>query len=818
MEHPLVGEGARYAEVAVDAPVGPSRTFSYSIPSPMAVALGQLVWIPFGRRVAQGMVASFASAPQVEATRDILQTVEPPSLLEPDSLSLAKWISRYYRCSLFAAISLFLPPGFAVQVRSVIVPGNLDENSLDVAPPQIHKALSVLAAKQGLPEGEFLKLLGSPGERALGKLLDPGLVRRRVELPRAKIKPRYDSFLLPVLRQDGGSNRSETLCGLSAKQYALLQAVESFGQPYPRTRANKEFGRSVAEALLSKGLLGMEWVRSKSSAAPLPPTPGGAPQPVLNAEQSDALASICKALVNRRQKPQSFLLHGVTGSGKTEVYLRAIQEVVASGRQAILLVPEIALTPQTLQRVNQRFPGRVAVLHSRLTPRQQFDQWWAIREGAFDVVVGPRSALFAPLKRLGLVVIDEEHEWTYKQEEAHPFYHARTVAEELCRLADATLVLGSATPDVETYFHAQQGRHRLLELPHRIGASGHIDGGLAKVEVCDMREELRLGNRGIFSCKLSAALKECVSTGQQAILFLNRRGSAPMVQCRDCGYVATCPRCSISLTYHSLSGNLLCHRCNRKSTTPRQCRQCRGGHIRHLGIGTQRVVDEVRALLPGVRVDRWDADATRSGYKPEEVMRRLNSGETQILVGTQLVAKGLDLPKVTVVGAVVADVGLYLPDFRAGERAFNLLCQVAGRAGRGTVPGRVFVQTYSPEHYAILAAASQDYGEMYRHEVQTRRQLGNPPYNQLMHLVYQDVNASLSQRRATATVRQLRQRAYAQGATDVEVMGPAPGIPSRIRGRYRWHVLVRGQGLHRFLEGVNLPPECIVDVDPVHVL
>ena len=230
------------------------------------------------------------------------------------------------------------------------------------------------------------------------------------------------------------------------------------------------------------------------------------------------------------------------------------------------------------------------------------------------------------------------------------------------------------------------------------------------------------------------------------------------------------------------------------------------------------MVDEVLALLPGVRVDRWDADATRSGHKPEDVMQRLTSGGTQVLVGTQLVAKGLDLPKVTVVGAVLADVGLYLPDFRAGERAFNLLCQVAGRAGRGTVPGRVFVQTYSPEHYAILAAASQDYGEMYRHEVQTRRQLGNPPYNQLMHLVYQDVNASLSQRRATATVRQLRQRAYAQGATDVEVMGPAPGIPSRIRGRYRWHVLVRGQGLHRFLEGVNLPPECTVDVDPVHVL
>ena len=809
----------RYAEVAVDAPVGHSRTFSYSIPSQFTVVPGQLVWVPFGRRVAQGVVVELAAAPQVEITKDLLQPIEPAPLISQIHLKLAKWLSRYYLCSLFTAIAPLLPQGFENQVKSQVISNSHDSADLSSLRPQTLDALKTLVGLSGYREAEFVKLLGRNGDRELGRLVQKGLVRRRVELPRPRIAPRYQSYLLPMGLQAEGDSRGQDLPPLSPRQQELLSVVREQAQSYPTSLANKEFGNGTAEALIKKGLLGREWVRMEpNSLASSSPSKAVLPL-TLTPEQADALARITDALDNPEQTPRVFLLHGVTASGKTEVYLRAIQHLVARGEQAIFLVPEIALTPQTQQRVNSWFPGRVAVLHSGLTPRQQFDQWWKIRDGLCDVVVGPRSSLFAPLPRLGLIVIDEEHEWTYKQEEAQPLYHARTVALELSRLTGAPVVLGSATPDVESYHHARQGRYRLLELPRRVGDPSTGKGReLADVEICDMRQELREGNRSIFSRKLSQALKECVGHGHQAILFLNRRGSSPIIQCRDCGHVATCPRCSVSLTYHATEERLLCHRCNRRARMPGHCSQCGGRRIRSLGIGTQRVVEEATALLPGVRIERWDADATRSGLRAEDAMRRLQEGETQVLVGTQLVAKGLDVPNVTLVGVILADVGLYLPDFRSGERAFGLLCQVAGRAGRGASPGKVLVQTYTPDHYAIAAAAAQDYSAMFQCEVQSRHQLGNPPFNQLVHLVYQDVNAMVCQRQAVATARELRQRVYAQGLTDVEVVGPAPGIPSRLRGRYRWHLILRGRNLQRFLEGCNVPKGSSMDVDPVHVL
>jgi primosomal protein N' (replication factor Y) len=562
----------------------------------------------------------------------------------------------------------------------------------------------------------------------------------------------------------------------------------------------------------------------------------------LTAAQTGALAPIVTALENLAQQPRAFLIHGVTGSGKTEVYLRAIARAVASGRKALFLVPEIALTPQTVQRANDRFPGRVAVTHSGLTDRQRFDQWWQIRDGDYDVVIGPRSALFSPLPNLGLIVIDEEHEWTYKQADAHPFYHARTTALELARTTGAVVVMGSATPDVETYYLAKQGHYRLLELPHRIpfrsrpdlgpadlagdsgvaatnGESEDTAGTLANVELADMRRELREGNRGIFSRALSQGLAECVESGRQAILFLNQRGSAPIVQCRDCGYVVTCSGCSTTLTYHSSESRLRCHRCNRRSRLPGVCRRCQSRHIRQLGIGTQRVLDEVKTMFPGVSAERWDSDADRSGLNADETMRRLTSGDIQVLVGTQVVAKGLDLPNVTLVGVVLADVGIYRPDFRAGERAFGLLCQVAGRAGRGANAGHVIIQTYNPDHYAVAAAASQDYHALFQAELITRHRQGNPPFNRLARLLYQDANPTTCQRLAINAARLMRERINSQGLTDVGIIGPAPGIPPRVRGRYRWNLLLRGRNLHRFLEGIDLPGRDVtIDVDPVELL
>ena len=808
----------RYAEVAVDVPVGHSRTFSYSIPPKFTVVPGQLVWVPFGRRIAQGVVVELAGSPQVEITKDLLQPIEPAPLVSPVHLNLARWLSRYYLCSLFAAIAPLLPPGFERQVKSQVFSVSPDNADLSSLRPQSLEALTALGGSSGFREEDFVKLLGRNGDRELGRLAQKGLIRRQVELPKPRISLRYQSYLLPVGLQDSGSGGDDG-DRLSPRQRELLGAVREQATRYPASLANKEFGSGAADALIKKGLLGREWVRMEPARPSSSPRSEAVPALTLTAEQADALARITDVLDDPEHTPRVFLLHGVTGSGKTEVYLRAIQHLAARGQQAIFLVPEIALTPQTQQRVNARFPERVAVLHSGLTPRQQFDQWWKIRDGRCDVVVGPRSSLFAPVPRLGLIIIDEEHEWTYKQEEAQPLYHARTVALELSRLTGAPVVLGSATPDVESYYHARRGRYRLLELPRRIGEpNGGKGRGLADVQICDMRKELREGNRSIFSRGLSQALQDCISHGHQAILFLNRRGSAPIVQCRDCGYMATCPRCSVALTYHATDGRLLCHRCNRRVRMPGRCNQCGGSRIRSLGVGTQKVVEEAMALLPGVRIERWDADATRSGLSAEDATGRLQSGETQVLVGTQLVAKGLDVPNVALVGVILADVGLYLPDFRSGERAFGLLCQVAGRAGRGASPGKVVVQTYTPDHYAITAAAAQDYSAMFQREVQFRHQMGNPPFNQLVHLIYQDVNATMCQRQAVATARHLRQRVHSLGLTDVELIGPAPGVPSRLRGRYRWHLILRGRNLHEFLNGSTIPKGATLDVDPVHVL
>ena len=807
-----------YAEVAVDAPVAPSRTFSYHIPARFAVESGQLVWVPFGRRVAQGIVSKLSLSPQVEVTKDILQPVEPAPLLDWRALRIGEWMSRYYLCSLFDALALFLPPEFKGQVRAVVRPGLVRQSESSLGDSETEDVLAELAQRGQMPEAEFTKLFKRGGARQVDRWVERGVIQRQVTLPRPG-RFRYECFLIPAGGLTSAGLMGEMDSGLPRRQERLVQAVAESQQPYPRTLANKEFGSGVAEALVEKGLLAQEWTRTERDLTPADGPNGGRPDFTLSAAQANAAERIAQGFTDTGRGTKTFLLHGVTGSGKTEVYLRAIEEAIQRGKQAIFLVPEISLTPQTVERVNQRFPGRVAVLHSGQKPREKFDQWWAIRDGKYDVVVGPRSALFAPLPNVGLIVIDEEHEWTYKQQDLQPRYHARTTALEMARLDKAVVVLGSATPDVETYYQASRGRHVLLHLPQRIGSGreGAIPAPLADAEICDMREELKQGNRSIFSRRLARGLAETVNRGQQAILFLNRRGSAPIVQCRDCGYVATCSRCSVSLTYHATDGRLSCHRCNRRAGMPKECRECRGSRIRQLGIGTQRVVDEVSQLLPGVRVERWDADVTRSGLTPEEPMGRLARGETQVLVGTQMVAKGLDVPSVTLVGVVLADVGMHLPDFRSGERTFGLLCQVAGRAGRGREPGWVVIQTYNPEHYAVQAAAAQDYLALYQQEIGARREQSNPPFNRLMHLVYQQTNRTACQRHAATLAREFRERRGRGGLSDVEVIGPAPGIPERVRGQYRWHILLRGRNLHRFLEGVTLDNGWSVDVDPVQV-
>ncbi len=812
----------RYVEVAVDAPVGCGRTLSYSLPPRMDLEPGQLVWAPLGTRPVQGVVFELTDQPQVDATKDVLASIEPSPLVTSHDLDLARWISRYYMSSLFQAVALFLPPGSGSKVRSYLREGPQPAKTPSGLAPKDRLALAHLTHPKEVEEKGLAKLLGKDGEAEVRRLLRTGLVQRRWELPRPKILQKYRCCLLPVGPDRGIDDGAALDNKRASKQAALYNDLIRSAQPYPISVANKAFGPPAVQGLFKKGLLALEWekVERRPLLADLPSNETDLGE-VLTAEQTRALAEIASALEARPGAPRRFLLHGVTGSGKTEVYIRSLEHCVRNGKKGIYLVPEIALTPQTVHHLNARFPDRVAVLHSRLSAGQLFDQWWRIRDGDYDVVVGPRSALFAPVSGLGLIVIDEEHEWTYKQHDSEPRYHARDVALKLADLSGAVVIMGSATPDVETYHRAQQGEYKLLELPRRIGASptlGVKGAPLASVEVCDMRQELKEGNRSIFSRSLSVSLARCIEAGEQAVLFLNRRGAATVVQCRDCGLALECSRCSVPLTYHSAGPYLLCHHCNRRSSLPRGCPQCRSPRIRYLGLGTQRVAEELNGLLPQARALRWDGDAARADGDHGGTLKRFLEGEAQVLIGTQMVAKGLHVPNVSLVGVVLADIGLNLPDFRAGERTFQLLCQVAGRAGRGTSPGKVIIQTYNPANYAVEAASEQNYGLLFSREMGFRRQQSNPPFSRLVHLVYVHTNAGACQREAERLGRALRRRAYAQGLTDVELVGPAPAFPQRVRGGYRWHVILRGRNLHSFLENVTLPQGWSVDVDPVSVM
>ena len=556
-----------------------------------------------------------------------------------------------------------------------------------------------------------------------------------------------------------------------------------------------------------------------------------------------------QSLVTRYPLPVT-LLHGVTGSGKTEIYLRALEAVLEQGKQAIVLVPEISLTPQTIRRFAARFPGRLAIIHSRLSLGERYDTWRRIRAGEVDVVIGPRSALFAPLSRLGLIIMDEEHEGSYKQEMT-PRYHAREVAVKLAELTGAVVILGSATPDVVSYYRAQRGEYQLLRLPKRImghrrrieeqraryrvsgiryqalgeGYEETLYTDLPPVRIVDMREELKAGNREIFSRALQVAMRETLDLSQQVILFLNRRGAATFVMCRDCGHVLRCRRCEVPLTYHlyprgtrASEPQLVCHHCNRHEPVPQFCPHCGSKRIKFFGIGTQKVEAIVQRLFPQARTLRWDRDTTGGKWSHEAFLQSFIEHQADVLIGTQMIAKGLDLPLVTLVGVVAADTALHLPDFWASERTFQLLTQVAGRAGRSILGGQVIVQTYTPEHYAIQTSSRHDYNGFYERELAFRRDHGYPPFARLAKLVYVHSNQKRCQEETERLHRILDSRIARLGLAGVDLIGPAPCFFGRLRGKYRWQIVVRASDPQALLHDVVFPGGWRVDIDPVSTL
>jgi len=809
-----------YAEVAVNSP-GSRSTFCYAIPPGLNISAGQAVWVPFGTRVIQGIVLRLSDEPSVEETKEIAGIVTDFHLLSPIQIKLAQWISEHYFAPPFDALALMLPPGFE---RRAITCFQLTDSQLDLSSLTLEQrqALHIMREKKKMSLPEMEEAIGKRKARQItDQLLDRQLITKTLELEKAKIKPKMLPYIKLIAdREEIEAARARLDKSRAYKQAELLDFLTGQTQPISISELKKRLNCSPAtiKALEIRHLVSVE--RRRVRRDPLSHLSfTTSPPPVLTSSQQTAWESIQDVIVGKSRQsgsPPVFLLFGVTGSGKTEIYLRALAQVIAAGKRGICLIPEIALTQQTVERFANRFPGRVAVLHSGLSLGEQFDEWQLIMEENCDVVIGPRSALFAPLPGLGLIIIDEEHEWTYKQEDKSPRYHARDVAIKLAQLSDAVVILGSATPDIGSFHKAQQGEYYLIELKERITPRGYSP--LPEVKIVDLREELKAGNTSLFSRSLLAAMKETLAQGEQIVLFLNRRGTATFVRCRNCGFVFRCPRCSIALTYHSVEKKLICHRCRYSIPVPQSCPRCSRRNLRFLGIGTQRIEEEIRHFFPEARLLRWDRDVITKRYAHEELLKNFRDHKADVLIGTQMIAKGLDLPQVTLAGVISADTGLNFPDFRSSERTFQLLCQVAGRAGRGVKAGKVIIQTYSPDNYTIEAAAKHDYLGFYYREIDYRRRYNYPPFSQLVRLVYSHTNEELCRREAERVYRLILDKRAREGMIGFNIIGPVPAFAFRARGRYRWQLFLRGPDSTRMLSRFTLPRGWTIDVDPVGIV
>ena len=857
-----------FAEVVVNV-ASLTGTFHYAIPEGLQARLraGHLVTVPFSGRRAQGVVVGLSDTSPVRETKDLEGLVDPEPVLTPAQLDLAYWIAHTYLASLIDCLTLMLPPGLSKKADSLFT---LIEPNAESANPGQQSVLRLLKGRGPLRGRQLERALPKTNWRpAVEALVRKGLVTRQSMLEPPTVHPKHirtarlSATLTQVEQAKPSLSRSPAK---AARLAAVLDFLANEFEPvevswvYAESGANLQDLKDLAElGLIELGeaeavrdsLAGQEFV-------PIEP-------PTLTADQQriwDVIRQRMERMGPHPDPPPSrekmrdgggnslpmsgmgvFLLHGVTGSGKTEIYLRALDETLKQGRRAIVLVPEIALTPQTVRRFATRFPGRVAVWHSQLSDGERYDTWRRARAGKVEVVIGPRSALFAPLPNLGLIVLDEEHDEAYKQDP--PFivpYHARETAIEYARRLGAACLLGSATPDVVTYYRARNRDYHLLELPRRIMghtqalreqaeryhvephyhplADGPADAqmiDLPPVELVDLRQELRAGNTSIFSRRLQAALEEVLKRHEQAILFLNRRGTATYVFCRDCGEALKCANCEMPMTYHGPEKQLQCHHCNTHRAQPTQCPNCRSKRIKYFGAGTEKVEEAVKANFPQANTLRWDADTARLRGAHDLILSQFSSHQADLLIGTQMIAKGLDLPLVTLVAVISADVGLGLPDYRAAERTFQILTQVAGRAGRGLLGGRVIVQTYMPEHHILQAAAHHDYAEFYARELRQRKELGYPPFRRMMRLVYRHPNSERAEAEAGVVAQQLRLRLKQEKPPATDLVGPTPCFFGKVAGEHRWQIIVRSPDPAALVRGMMLRG-WYVDVDPMSTL
>ena len=828
-----------FVDVAVDfSDRDRLRTYTYAVPDGVAVQPGDLLWVPFGYRPIQGIAVSVTEATETENVREIDSVVDGGPFISQRLLDTALWIATYYRTSIFRACVAMLPPGANQQLHIWVSHSHIAERADDLLSgfsiSQDQRAvLQEIPTRGRIRRDRLVRKIKRSNERHLDALVRAGIAIEESIWERPRASAVFKAHLKVAEDLDVDAAIKDYIKRRAHRRIEILSHLAARAVPVPRAELSKRYSAHTVKSVIDDGVAQVEQVRVERD-----PLADYAVQDSirheLTPEQSTAVAAVSDSIDHPPQDKRSgkFLLFGVTGSGKTEVYLRAVEKCIEVGRRAIIMVPEIAMTPQTLQRFASRFPGRIALQHSGLSIGQRFDQWHQIKAGRYDVVIGSRSSIFAPVDALGLVVIDEEHEWTFKQSDRAPRYHARDVAEKLCENTGATLVLGSATPDIGSYRRATDPLRgndiTLLNLPRRInevlGGSPRIRGssGYAESQIVDMRDEIRDGHREMLSRPLLEALRENVGRGEKSILFINRRGSASFVQCLSCGTIRTCPNCQTPLTLHrnprrGSGSRLQCHYCSYSVGAERQCRNCDGTGIARRAAGTEGVEETVRGFFPNTPILRWDSDTARNAAEHTKLLDEFQTRGNHILVGTQMVAKGLDIPTVSLVGVIAADIGLAVPSFRSSERTFQILSQVTGRAGRADTPGRAIIQTFQPDHFAITAAAAQDYEGFYRHEIETRRRFDLPPFTSYARLSYGTYESNEAEMEARSVRTRIDQYLTNNPSIDIEIAGPSPAFPVRLAGRYRWQILLKGENPAQILDKVPLGPGWVTDVDPIEM-
>lgn len=807
--------GKSIANIAVCLPL--EKTFHYIVPEAMkeSIQIGMRVLVPFRGRKVTGFVIELTNQPPKEfegRLKEIEAILDEAPLIDSQMLSLYKWISDYYIYPLGEVIKTGIPPGLQLKSKwllSLTQRGKeaLQDGDLD----SIHrKILEEIKKEKKIPLERILKSFKNEVSKAhILSLKKKGFINLEAGIESKEVKPKIEKVI--KYEKEGFLKPS------MKRQREILSLIKERGEVFysELTKIFKSPSRSI-QSLKEKGYISI-YEKEVPREIKIRPELKSYPKPKLTFFQEVAFGEILNGIQSRRFSP--FLIYGVTGSGKTEIYLRAIEEVINNNREAIVLVPEISLTPQLISRFRDRFGDIFALLHSGLSRGERYDQWRKVWKGEVKIAIGARSAIFAPFKNLGIIIVDEEHDPSYKQEDKLK-YNARDVAIVRAKQQQATLILGSATPSLESFHNALKGKFKLLHLPERIEGRP-----LPNVEIIDMKRQ-----PGLFSEKLKLGLKENMDQNRQSLLFLNRRGFANFILCPYCGYTFKCPNCSVTLTYHLRNQTLRCHYCDYWIKTPGDCPKCAGHTLRPIGMGTERVEEEIKRLFPECRVGRMDRDTTSRKNSHLNILESLESGSIDILIGTQMIVKGHDFPNVTFVGVISADTALHFPDFRSAERTFQILTQAAGRAGRGDVSGEVLIQTFNPEHYSIQMAKEQDFLGFYNEEIKFRRELNYPPFSRLINFRLTG-NSEKKTMLAAKEMGKIGENLLKEDFYKwIEILGPSMAPFSKIKGKYRWQMLAKGsepKSLHQFANvladrlkpfikgrGVNLD----IDVDPIFIL